>query len=197
MMSENRLKQASRWEQANSQKKGLHFFCTLLISLSLALLGAGSLGGCGFHLRETTPLPESLTVLNLSFDKENGAWKSLVTRFFQRQGIRWQESAPFTLVIHAIDIQKLPVSFSPQGKAVDIALTQTVRFSILDTSGQNLTGTQSVSVQRIYQFDPKRITGKQQEEQLIIKEQQAELIYRLYDRFVFIANTLNTPATQR
>jgi LPS-assembly lipoprotein len=150
--------------------------------------------GCGFHLRETAPLPESLQVLTLSFDKENSAWKSLVTRFFQRQGIRWQEQAPFTLVIHAIDIQKLPVSFSPQGKAVDIALTQTVRFSILEASGHNLTGVQSVSVQRIYQFDPKRITGKQQEEQLIIKEQRSELIYRLYDRFVFIAKTLQTPS---
>lgn len=142
---------------------------------------------CGFQLRTEKLMPERMKTLQLEFEKENGAWKSLITRFFERQGINWQKDARTILFIRSVDIEKLPVSFSPQGKAVDVALTQTLRFVIKEKDGETLTSEQAVSVQRVYQFDPKRITGKVQEEQLIIKEQQTELVYRLYDRLIFIS----------
>nr|MBP6727589.1 hypothetical protein [Thauera sp.] len=66
-------------------------------------------------------------------------------------------------------------------------LTQTLRFQLLDKTGKALIAPTSISAAREYTFDDSQVLGKEQEETLLYRDMQNDLLQQLMRRLAAAA----------
>jgi LPS-assembly lipoprotein len=170
---------------------GGHMRSSILLILGITLVVA--LTACGFQLRGYGQQTVALKSLALTFgaDVSPGSWRSALNRQLKQAGITLSPEASTKLTITEIKVEKKIVSYDNRGKAAEYELAQSVslRISSQPTSQSSManepTPPSTASVTpfsdtlrraRVYTFDPENISGKNQEERLLAREIQAELI---------------------
>jgi len=150
------------------------------------LLATLLLSACGWHLRGYQPLPEELKTLYLEVPNENSKLTRSLRRSLKSMGVTLVDSAAqakVTLVIDDIQHKRRTVSTSGRGKAAEYELTSILTYSIHDANGERLLGPDTISVEKVYLFDPDRVVGAFEEEQLLREEMQRDLITQLIRRY--------------
>jgi LPS-assembly lipoprotein len=139
--------------------------------------------GCGFQLRGYGEQPIGLKAVALKFGPELTAssWSYALRRQLSQAGIALAEDAPTQLTLTDISLDKDIVSYDSRGKAAEYQLSQSVSIKIEtlptgdDTSTTN-SYEDTLNGSRVYTFDPENVSGKSQEERLLTREIQTELI---------------------
>lgn len=157
----------------------------------LLLAGAGLFGlvlsGCGFHLRGPQRMDFATIHIGVSGLSDFGA--SL------RRQIRTTDSttvvedpaqADARLQLLANDRDREILSLTGRGKVREYQLTQRIRFQLLDKSGNALIAPTEISARREYTFDDAQILGKAQEEALLYRDMQDDLIQQLMRRLAAV-----------
>lgn len=156
--------------------------CIVLLSLLSAVL----LTGCGFQLRGYGANPIALEAVAIKFaaDAPSGQWDFALRRQLAQSGIDLSDDAQTLLTLREIKSTKDIVSYDSRGKAAEYELVQTVSITIesrTETPGKTAYHN-TLKKSRVYTFDPENITGKSQEERLLTREIQAELIRDIIQR---------------
>ncbi len=141
------------------------------------LLTAGllSLSGCGFHLRGTIVLPDSIKTVAISSpdvklrdiltDRLESNKVIVVSRQTADSAKIKISSATFNREIKTID---------GRGKATGYVLILKVNYQVLDNKGKQLVKPSVSSARRDYNFDPQQLLSATREEELLRDEMRAD-----------------------
>ncbi|NQY26897.1 MAG: hypothetical protein HRT92_06925 [Piscirickettsiaceae bacterium] len=142
------------------------------------------LASCGFHLRGSADLVDSLKVMYIQGVNLKQGLGLELKRNLTRNDVsvlaNYQEgSAVLTIVENKVERRVLSVG--SDAKVSEYELFGTVKFNISDKNGQLLAENQQVEARRDYQFDQDQVLGKEEEEHLLreqLNQQLAQSIVR-------------------
>lgn len=141
------------------------------------------LSGCGFHLRGPQALDFATVHINVPEQSEFGAQ---LRRLIATTGTTRVEEdaarAEARLQILANGRGREILSLTGAGKVREYQLVQALRFQLLDRAGKALIPPTSLSARREYTFDDSQVLGKEQEEALLYRDMQNDLVQQLMRR---------------
>lgn len=171
-------------------------------SLLLAAALAGSLSACGFHLRGdsghyTLPFPTMYVGLPesspLAIDlkrniRANGS-TTVVNSAKDADGVIEVLSNPEANKIKTI------LSLNSNGRVRQYLLQYTIVFRVLDRQGGELLGPTTISLNRPIDFNETQLLAKEQEEALLYRDMQTDLVQQMMRRMAAIKTTrMSVPA---
>lgn len=153
----------------------------------LLLAGAGItallLTGCGFRLRGPQALKFATVHINTPPETELGAQlRRLIATSGTTTVTEAAEQAEARLQILSNNRGREILSLTGAGKVREYQLTQTLRFQLLDKAGKAMIPPTSLSARREYTFDDSQVLGKEQEENLLYRDMQADLVQQMMRR---------------
>ncbi|ANQ86374.1 LPS assembly lipoprotein LptE [Azoarcus olearius] len=154
----------------------------------LAAAGAtAALAGCGFRLRGPQPLDFATIHVGVSEFSELGA---LLRRQIATSGtttvVEDAAKADVRLQVLANEREREILSLTGAGKVREYQLTQRMRFQLLDKNGSALIPPTAILARREYTFDDALILGKEQEENLLFRDMQSDLVQQLMRRLAVV-----------
>ncbi|MDI3515706.1 MAG: LPS assembly lipoprotein LptE [Gammaproteobacteria bacterium] len=153
----------------------------------LLLAGCGAVAllasGCGFRLRGPQALDFATVHINTPPETELGAQlRRLIATSGTTTVTEDAEQAEARLQILGNARGREILSLTGAGKVREYQLTQTLRFQLLDKAGKPLIPPTSLSARREYTFDDSQVLGKEQEEALLYRDMQADLVQQMMRR---------------
>ncbi|MCK2087008.1 LPS assembly lipoprotein LptE [Thauera aromatica] len=153
----------------------------------LLLAGSGlaalALSGCGFHLRGPQRLGFASVHIDPPAQTELGTrLRRMIATTGTTTVTENEQDAEARLRILANDRGREILSLTGAGKVREYQLTQTLRFQLLDKGGQPLIPPTALTVRREYTFDDSQVLGKEQEEELLYRDMQNDLVQQLMRR---------------
>lgn len=158
-------------------------FLALLVSLPAASL----LTGCGFKLRGPQPLPFETLYVGADPNSEFGAaLRRRIATSGTTSAIEDAEAADARLeILRNLRTQDI-LSLSSAGKVREFQLNQTLTFRVVDRVGTQLIPATSISARREYTFDDAQVIAKEQEEALLWRDMESDLLQQLMRRLAAI-----------
>lgn len=145
------------------------------------------LSACGWHLRGDRPIPDDLRVLHLKTANPDSELSRSLQQAFTKLGVTLTKSAgegaPLSLFTSELREQRRAVSTSGRGKDAEYALTSSLDYQVKNPAGQITSGPVTLSVEKVYLFDPDNVLGSHEEEQLLRREMQRDLVQQLLRRY--------------
>lgn len=154
---------------------------TLLTALTIAI------SSCGWQLRGAGSAGNGSALpgeLHVKAREPNSAMARTLRRILTNKNVRQSSDAPLALVLQEAHLDKRPLSVSETGVTAQYQLILTIRYVYQRTFADNRlfsSEPQQVSSWRSYDFDPKIIVAKNQEEQALLEEMREELAWRILD----------------
>ncbi|MDX5410972.1 MAG: LPS assembly lipoprotein LptE [Thauera sp.] len=174
------MRTAARDEVASSVPQPT---CRRRLLLAGGALAALSLAGCGFRLRGPQALDFATLHINTPPETELGAQlRRLVATSGTTRVIEEAEHAEARLQILGNSRGREILSLTGAGKVREYQLVQSLRFQLLDRSGTPLIAPTSLSARREYTFDDSQVLGKEQEEALLYRDMQNDLVQQMMRR---------------
>ncbi len=153
-------------------------FQSLLMHLLLACLLALT-SACGFQLRGSSALPQSMSVTYIKGIQPFGTLADDFTAALRLREITVtdrERNATAILEIIENQTEKLVVSVDTAGNVQEFEIRQTIHFSVTMPDEQVVVPAQSVSLSRDYIFSSTDVLGKQREEQVVRATLQENLV---------------------
>ena len=152
-----------------------------------SVIAALLLSGCGFQLRGPQALSFATLHINAAAQSELGAsLRRLVATSGTTRIMEEAEQADARLQILSSDRGREILSLTGAGKVREYQLTQTLRFQLLDKAGKALIPPTSISARREYTFDDSQVLGKEQEEDLLYRDMQNDLVQQMMRRLAAV-----------
>ena len=148
-------------------------------------LGAAALllSGCGFRLRGPQALDFATVHISVPEQSEFGAQlRRLVATTGTTRVEEDAAKAEALLQILSNDRGREILSLTGAGKVREYQLVQSLRFQLLDRAGKALIPPTSLTARREYTFDDSQVLGKEQEEALLYRDMQNDLVQQLMPR---------------
>ena len=151
--------------------------------LGSAALSGLLLSGCGFKLRGPQRLEFATLHINVSELTALGAsLRRLIATTGSTTVTEDAAQADARLQVLGNERGREILSLTGAGKVREYQVTQTLRFQLLDKAGKALIAPTSISAAREFTFDDSQVLGKEQEETLLYKDMQNDLLQQLMRR---------------
>ncbi len=124
------------------------------------------LSGCGFHLRGTVVLPQSMhktVIVGASGSELNYEIESTL-RNAGGEVAQSVDATTSVLTIHSQGISRKVLSVDSQGRDAEYELELLLIFSLRDPQGRVLADNEKITVNRAFSFDPNNVLAKSEEE---------------------------------
>lgn len=157
-----------------------------LLTAGAVLAFAAALQGCGFQLRGPQPLPFASIHVGADPNSELGAGLRRKIAASGAAIIEDPAAAEVRLEFLRYARDREILSLSSAGKVREYQLKLTVTFRVVDKGGQPVLGPTTISAQREYNFDDSRIIAKEQEEALLFRDMETDLMQQLLRRLAAI-----------
>lgn len=158
----------------------------LLIALGAFALSA-SISGCGFHLRGQSPLAFPSVYVGISAFSDLGA---SVRRQILTSGSTVIEEDPAKaaarLEILGNSQTREILTLSGAGKVREYQLTHAITFRLVNSAGEEIIRPTKISATREYNFDDSQVLAKEQEEALLYRDMQSDLVQQLMRRLAAV-----------
>lgn len=167
-------------------------------SFLLAGLIALLFSGCGWHLRGSGESQLSIDSLYLSSSDSYSAFNQQFRRALAAQGITLSDSpgdAEYTLSLGQEKRDRRTISVANDALASEYELTYGIRYR-LEKDGEVLLPSTVAEVSRTYEFDRNAIVAKSEEQELIYREMQADVIQQILRRLRFATESKAVGDTQ-
>ncbi len=154
------------------------------ILLLVALL---SVNGCGFQLRQATPLP--LTVKRIQVEQADplGLLSRQIERELVQAGAQLVQSDAALLRIQSERFDRRVLAVDERARVSEYELELRISYSLSDASGKELLSNEEFALSRDYAFDELAAIGASQEEALIREELTRDAARRVLQRISRIA----------
>lgn len=154
--------------------------------LLLGVVAGVLLSGCGFHLRGTVDVPESLRHVYVTGDNPRSPIVQSLQRSMRASGVELSSSAasaPYTVYISNEQEDKRSISVDEQAAAAEFQLRHYVSFELRDPKGSPLVGPDQLISERVFVNDITNVVGKRDEERLIREEMRRQLAGQIMRRY--------------
>jgi LPS-assembly lipoprotein len=156
-------------------------YCALL-----ALVTAGGLAACGFHLRGEYNVPFASVFLSTTgasqvADKLRRALANSPTKLMPTA-----TDAEAQLNVSDEKRERIILSLSGAGRVREYQLKLRVRYQLVDNKGGVPIPTSDVQLQRVMTYDDSQVIAKQQEEAMLYKDMEEDAAYQILRRMTAI-----------
>jgi LPS-assembly lipoprotein len=137
------------------------------------------LGGCGYHLRGTETLPETMAVTYIQGKRPFDSLNDDFLVALEGRGVRVtgsRDEATAILRILANSDKKDVLTVDVGGKVQEIQIRQTIRFDVVTPDNQPLVEQQEISLTRDFVFNKDDILAKERESDLISAQLQRDIV---------------------
>lgn len=144
-----------------------------------------ALAGCGFQLRGSATLPDSLKTMYVQgIDTQRGLGRDLKRGLTNNDVTVIDNYQSDSAVLTVLDtkIERRVLSVGSNAKVSEYELYGFVSFKVSDGLGQVLSEAQKVEAQRDYQFDQDRVLGNDEEERLLREQLNQQLVQGILRR---------------
>lgn len=147
----------------------------------LVLVLAVALAGCGFRLRGTYEVPDSLQQLVVSSDNPYGAITLLLKEQLRANAITLvddsQGAGSGEIQLHNEVLEERTLSLFDTGQVAEYELLYRVDVRLRSANGEPLE--QQIRIQRQYQDNPDRALAKSREKELLLAEMRQAAVDRI------------------
>ncbi|GHU12894.1 LPS-assembly lipoprotein LptE [Betaproteobacteria bacterium] len=151
--------------------------------LAAAALTVLTLTSCGFHLRGPQPLAfATLYVSANQYSDLGAALRRQVTLSGSTKVEENEAMADARLQILTNERSREILSLNASGKVREYELGQRIRFRVLSKTNEELIPPTNLTARREYTFNDEQILGKEQEEALLYRDMETDLIQQLMRR---------------
>jgi LPS-assembly lipoprotein len=136
---------------------------------AVALLAAGLLSGCGFHLEGHTPLPDAVKAAYVQAQDPRSDFVQSLRKAMLISGAHpadRKEGATAVVNIVKDEVTRRVLSVSAANRPTEYEVTYTVQFSV-EAGEKQLLANQEVSATRSYSFDERLLLAKEHEEAIL------------------------------
>lgn len=146
---------------------------------ALLIIGLLCISACGWHLRGSHSA-QAPSELNLVSADPYAALALAFRENMQQQGISNNNVAPLQLKIGSEQLSKRTVAVTNIGSPSQYELSLSVEYQYyLLTESESVTLPRTISVQRVFDYDPNNTVAKNEEENTLIEEMRRELARRI------------------
>ena len=137
---------------------------------------------CGFQLRGTQALPESLSQLNFKCSNEKN-WDLCrqLSREFQLHQIKLSDTADMTLSISSVNKKQRSVSIDSDASTAEYDLVYSVRYKLIHSPTQTIVSNQLVKANQSYRHQSSALIAKEREQDEIqtkLNQKITNIIFR-------------------
>lgn len=147
-----------------------------------AILAAGALAGCGFHLRGEMQLPfRTVHVIGT----ENSRVVSDLRRQLRLNNVEvldQPKGADLIIRITQMTQGRDILSLDAGGKAREYRLRYVLGYSLEKPDGKTVRTTSKISARREYTFDTRQLLAKTQEESILYRDMEDDVVRQLMRR---------------
>lgn len=148
-----------------------------------ALAAASLVAGCGFRLRGHTPLAFSSIHVGVSPNTElGGALRRRLRANEATTVVEDASQADVRLEILRNERSREILTLTGAGKVREYELRHAITFRLMDRSGMERIPATTIAAKREYNFDDSQILAKEQEEALLYRDMQGDLVEQLMRR---------------
>ena len=142
------------------------------------------LSGCGFHLRESVSLPESLQATAVQGVSEYSNLDLSLKRAFSQAGypLITAGNASVVLVVMKNVISRRVLSVNTAGVANEYELKYLLRFKLMDSESKQLVPEQTITLYRSYRYNPDVVLAKTAEEERLQIDMTEQAVKQLVRR---------------
>ncbi|SBT04874.1 Rare lipoprotein B [Candidatus Accumulibacter aalborgensis] len=149
--------------------------CNALLALALALLA-----GCGFQLRGAYALPyESLYLAMPDYSVVGASLKRAIRSSASTRVALTASDAEATLLPGAEYRDRVILSVSGTGRVSELRLRYLYNYRVTDAKGRDLVPPATIELVRDLTYDDSNILAKQQEEALLWRDMENDLVQHL------------------
>lgn len=157
------------------------------LSAALASLALASAAGCGFQLRRSAALPFRTLYTGFAPTSAIGAeFRRLVRVAEDTRLVDDPKEAEARLEVLGERREKEVVGFSSTGRPREYQLRLRFTFRVVDRDGQPLLAPTEIVLRRDITSSDIEVVAKQQEEELLYREMQSDLVQQLLRRLAAI-----------
>ncbi len=153
----------------------------------LILFSSLFITACGYHLRGSVDLPESLNKIyfqGASSHLKKSARKAL--RSSDAVLVKQSEIASMVVQIDKEKMDRKYLSLSPTGRATEYELIYTLDYTLIDAKGNQIAESQQIKIIKDYFNDQEDILAKNREEQVIRQEIYRQAAQTIFNRARFM-----------
>lgn len=152
----------------------------LAVLAALPLLAAA---GCGFQLRGHRPLPFDTLYLGMSeYSDLAAAIRRQIRASTSTQVVSNKDEAQVRLEVLADAKEKVILALNTQGRVREYQLRLRYAFRLVDRNGQEVLAPNEILLRRDLAFDDSQVLAKEQEEILLYRDMQGDLVQQLMRR---------------
>ena len=159
----------------------------------IALIVAGLLGGCGFHLRGQAELPFNSAYVNAPSGLAIAEQLRRELRSAKREVAARPETAQIVIHLSGGGRDKQILSLSGRGRVNEYRLSYRVSMRVTEPTGGELLPAAEVYLTRDYSYDDQQILAKGQEEQELFAAMEQDALRTLMRRLRFAQPQAATP----
>ncbi len=146
----------------------------LVVSILLMLLS-----GCGFHLRGSKPLPDTLNIVQIQAGDPHGFIARQLQNRLHESGSRIVDKGPIVINLGNEDISRRSVSYTPQARVAEFELVMQLNYWVDQRDPAIRVAEHKIQIAKIYSYDPVNPSGKSEEENLLKQEMRRDLLDQL------------------
>ena len=155
--------------------------------LALGTLAMAPLAGCGFQLRGPRPLAFSTIHVGVSAQGEFGA---ALRRRIRTSGTTEIVDDPSKAEVKLEILRNQPereiLTLTGAGKVREYELRHVLTFRLIDRAGNERIRPTTISAKREYTYDDSQVLAKEQEEALLYRDMQGDLVDQLMRRLAAV-----------
>lgn len=156
-----------------------------LVKLSPLLVLALLLSGCGFHLRQSVALPESMQHIHLTVNNGGDLQRNLA-RALRNSGITVEDSSGpgvAELAVPQASFSTDSLSISGGARVTEYSVHYQVKVSVSDSAGRVLLPLQDIQMSREYSYDATNTIGNdaqvQEIQRSLVDDMVQSILFRL------------------
>ncbi|KAB2966606.1 LPS assembly lipoprotein LptE [Zoogloea sp.] len=139
--------------------------------------------GCGFQLRGQRPLPFDTLYLGMSeYSELAAAIRRQIRAGTSTQVVSNKDDAQVRLEVLADAKEKVILALNTQGRVREYQLRLRYAFRLVDKNGQEVLAPNEILLRRDLAFDDSQVLAKEQEEILLYRDMQGDLVQQLMRR---------------
>lgn len=156
---------------------------TLSLIRRVLLLGCIGLAACGFHLRGPLPLPFTSIFLGLDpYSDFTAAVKRQIRTSGSTQIAEKPDEAEVVLLLSRNDREKNILSLNAKGTVREYQLRLRFGFRLVGKDGHEITPLNEITISRDVSFNDSDALAKEQEEQMLYRDMENDLVQQLMRR---------------
>lgn len=148
-----------------------------------ATITATGMAGCGFHLRGKTPLAFAKIYVGISPNTDlGGGLRRRLRSGGATEVVEHADAADARLEILRDERSREILTLTGAGKVREYELRHAITFRVIDRAGAERIPATTITAKREYNFDDSQILAKEQEEALLYRDMQGDLVEQLIRR---------------